>query len=254
MPSFASSVARVKAQPYTCAAQFRAKDFTHREFFNMNRFVILSAAVLSSVLSFTAHAEDVAPAKADAPAASTAAVTETKETAEGKETVTTTTTTSSRATKTETVLEPGKPDAGSRAIHFEDYDLDHDGQLTRAEAGEMLFRLYDTDGNQVIDDVEYQRPAVLTMSPMKRKTKTAVDDNGDGVADKEDVTEEDIRVSTMLSQYDTDSNGLSPLEFTGKAFNRIDINRTNVVEKKEWQGVYDERIDAKNRAEASLNK
>lgn len=225
----------------------------------MNRFVVLSAAVLSSVLSFAAQAEEPSSAAAAAatsaaevaaPAEATATATETS----GKETVTTTTTTSSRATKTETVMEPGKPSEGSRAIHFEDYDLDHDGQLTRAEAGEMLFRLYDTDGNQVIDDVEYQRPAVLTMSPMKKKTRTAVDENGDGIADKEDVTEEDIRVSTMLSQYDTDANGLSPQEFTGKAFNRIDVNRTNVVEKKEWQGVYDERIDAKNRAEASLNK
>lgn len=171
-----------------------------------------------------------------------------------EETVTTTTTTSKQSTQTETVIEPGKPEKGSRAIHFEDYDLDHDGQLTRAEAGEMLFRLYDTDGNQVIDDGEYKRPAVLTMSPVTKRTKTVVDADGDGTPDKEDVTEEDSRVSTMLSQYDPDGNGLSPQEFTGKPFNKIDVNRSNVVEKKEWQGVYDEKIDAKNKAEAALNK
>ena len=170
-----------------------------------------------------------------------------------EETVTSTTTSSS-SVKTETVLEPGKLDGNTRAIHFEDYDLDRDGKLTRAEAGEMLFRLYDTDGNMVIDDIEYKREAVLSVSPMTRKTKTAYDENNDGVADKEDTSEEIIMVDTMLSEYDKNSKGLSPEEFTGTAFSKADVNHSNVIEKKEWQGVYDGKIDAKNRAEAALNK
>ncbi|MEZ0261189.1 MAG: hypothetical protein ACAH80_09275, partial [Alphaproteobacteria bacterium] len=61
------------------------------------------------------------------------------------EMITTTTSTQASSVKTETVLTPGKPADGSRAIHFEDFDLNHDGNLTREEAGEMLLRLYDTD-------------------------------------------------------------------------------------------------------------
>lgn len=171
-----------------------------------------------------------------------------------QETVTTTVTTKASSVKTSTVEEPLKPEAGSRAIHFEDFDLDHDGKLTRAEAGEMLFRLYDTDGNMVVDDKEWLRPAVLSKSPIAKKTVTAYDDDNDGVADKVDATEERMTVDTMLSVYDKDGNGLSPEEFTGLTFNKADINRTNVIEKKEWQGVYDKKIDAKNRAEAALNR
>jgi hypothetical protein len=170
------------------------------------------------------------------------------------ETVTTSTTTSSSKVSTETVFEPGKPANGSRAIHFEDFDLNHDGTLTREEAGEMLFRLYDTDGNQVIDNVEYERKAVLSISPMKKTTKLTYDDNNDGVADKQEATEEDIMEQTMLSKFDKDGDGLSPAEFTGQAFNVTDVNKSHAIEKKEWLGVYDGRVNAKNRAEAALNK
>lgn len=170
------------------------------------------------------------------------------------ETVTTTTTTSASSVKTETVLTPGKPAEGSRAIHFEDFDLNHDGNLTREEAGEMLFRLYDTDGNQVIDNIEYERKAVLSISPMNKTTKMTYDDNGDGVADKEEQTEEAIMEQTMLSKFDKDADGLSPAEFTGQRFNVTDVNKSHAIEKREWLGVYDGRINAQNRADAALNK
>ena len=170
------------------------------------------------------------------------------------ETVTTTTTTSASSVKTETVLTPGKPAEGSRAIHFEDFDLNHDGNLTREEAGEMLFRLYDTDGNQVIDNIEYERKAVLSISPMNKTTKMTYDDNGDGVPDKEEQTEEAIMEQTMLSKFDKDADGLSPAEFTGQRFNVTDVNKSHAIEKREWLGVYDGRINAQNKADAALNK
>lgn len=170
------------------------------------------------------------------------------------ETITTTTSTQASSVKTETVLTPGKPAAGSRAIHFEDFDLNHDGNLTREEAGEMLFRLYDTDGNAVIDNIEFERKAVLSISPLNKTTKMTYDANGDGVADKEEQTEEAIMEQTMLSKFDKDGDGLSPTEFTGQRFNVTDVNKSRVIEKREWLGVYDGRVNAQNKADAALNK
>lgn len=205
----------------------------------MRRLVILS---LATVIAATLNAAPAAAKKAKPAPAPKEVVVE----------KTVTVTTSRENTETETV--PGLILPGSRAIHFEDYDLNHDGQLSRVEAGEMLFRLYDTDGNQVIDDWEFQRKAVLSVAPVITRTKRTVDDNGDGVPEKEEVTEEKGGVDTMLSQYDKNGDGLSAEEFTGKPFRKVDVNRSQVIEKKEWEGVYNSAIDAKNRAEAALNK
>jgi hypothetical protein len=199
----------------------------------MNRFARAAALCLSLLLAFPAVAEEAKKAVS--------------------ETVTTTTT-QQRAVKTETVVTPLKPAEGSRAIHFEDFDLNHDNNLTREEAGEMLFRLYDTDGNAVIDNIEFERKAVLSISPMSKTTKMTYDDNGDGVADKQEQTEEAIMEQTMLSKFDKDADGLSPAEFTEKRFSEVDVNKSHVIEKREWLGVYDPRVNAQNQADAALNK
>jgi len=184
--------------------------------------------------------------------ASTSAFATSEKASEEKITTTTTVTKSSSSNESESV--PGKLEPNTRAIHFEDYDLDRDGNLTQNEAGEMLFRLYDTDGNQIIDDNEYLRKAVLSKSPVLKKSRSVVDENADGTPEKDDASEETTFVDTMLSQYDKDGDGLSPQEFTGKAFNKIDVNKSQAIEKREWQGVYDEKINASNRAAARLNK
>lgn len=143
---------------------------------------------------------------------------------------------------------------GSRAIHFEDFDVNRDNMLTADEIGEVLFKLYDTDGNQVIDNVEYERPAVLTISPMETTTKVTYDFDGDGIADKQVYTYDTFMQHSLLSRFDKNSNGLSAHEFTGKSFLEADVDKSKAIESKEWEGTYVASIDDKNRAEAALNK
>ena len=168
--------------------------------------------------------------------------------------VETTTTTSSSKTFTETTVAPTPLPPTTRAIHFEDFDANRNGILSLSEVGDMLFGLYDTDGNMVIDNNEYERPAVLTVAPMEKMTKITYDFDNDGIADKQEVTYEKFLEYTQLSRFDKNNNGLSPREFTDKHFNIVDVDNSKVIEKKEWEGVYNARIDAKNRAEANLNK
>ncbi len=168
--------------------------------------------------------------------------------------VETTTTTSSSKTFTETTVAPTPLPATTRSIHFEDFDANHNGILSLAEVGDMLFGLYDTDGNMVIDNNEFERPAVLTVSPMEKMTKVTYDFDNDGIADKQEVTYEKFLEYTQLSRFDKNNNGLSAHEFTDKHFNIVDVDNSKVIEKKEWEGVYNASIDAKNRAEAALNK
>jgi hypothetical protein len=144
--------------------------------------------------------------------------------------------------------------AGVRTIHFEDFDINHDAMLARWEAGEMLFKLYDMDGNMVIDNIEFEKKAVLTVTPMQAVTRMSYDFDNDGIADKTVVTVDDFMQRSMLSRFDRNGDGLSAHEFTGEHFNEVDINNDHAVDKKEWIGSYDAQIDAKNRAEAALNK
>ncbi len=165
-----------------------------------------------------------------------------------------TTTTSTTAVTTNVVTEAGAVPVGTRTIHFEDFDTNGDHILSTREIGDVLFKLYDTDGNQVIDNNEFERPAVLTIAPVAKTTVVSYDFDNDGMADKQVVTQEQFMERTQLSRFDKNGNGLSPREFTGKAFNQVDVDKSKAIEMKEWQGVYISSIDAKNRAEAEVNK
>ncbi len=169
-------------------------------------------------------------------------------------TTTDSTTTTTSAVTTNVVTEAGAVPVGTRTIHFEDFDTNGDHILSTREIGDVLFKLYDTDGNQVIDNNEFERPAVLTIAPVAKTTTVSYDFDNDGMADKQVVTQEQFMERTQLSRFDKNGNGLSPREFTGKAFNQVDVDKSKAIEMKEWQGVYISSIDAKNRAEAEVNK
>ncbi|MEZ0262548.1 MAG: hypothetical protein ACAH80_16205, partial [Alphaproteobacteria bacterium] len=76
-------------------------------------------------------------------------------------TSTATTSTTSSATYWRTEEHSTGP-AGARTIDFIQFDMNNDKILSINEIGEMLFKLYDTDGNQVVDNIEYERRAVAT--------------------------------------------------------------------------------------------
>ena len=186
-------------------------------------------------------------------------VTETMPDAPPAATTTTTVTTTDApvVTKTEThwtTEEHSLPAIGSHVINFMDFDLNHDGILSAREVGDMLFKLYDTDGNQVIDNNEYERRAVVTVVPVEKTTKVSYDFDGDGKPDVTKYTYETFLQDTMLTRFDKNRDGLSPHEFTGLYFNEADVNHDHAIDLKEWEGTYIASIDKANKENARFNK
>lgn len=169
----------------------------------------------------------------------------------------TVTTAAPETTRTETTWkteEHSLPAIGSRTIVFSDFDLNKDGIMSINEIGKMLFKLYDTDGNEVIDNIEYERKAVMTVVPVEEKTKITYDFDGDGLADKETRTTRDFMEATRLAAFDGNGDGLSPHEFMQRRFNQADVNHDHAIDEAEWRGSYLPRVDARNKAKARFNK
>lgn len=174
-----------------------------------------------------------------------------------KETVTSTTTPPMPADATRVELHWETTEhtipTGARGINFLDFDVNKDTVLSLDEIGRMLFKLYDTDGNEVIDNNEYERRAVVTVMPMEKTTTVTYDFDGDGMTDKVVRSYDTFLRDTQLSRFDANKDGLSPHEFTGDAFLHTDINKDGTVELKEWQSSYIATLDKKLRDDAALN-
>lgn len=168
-------------------------------------------------------------------------------------TVTSPVTTSTIVTETTSREKPVIP-TGTQVVNFNEFDINRDGILSADEVGEMLFKLYDTDGNQVIDNNEYERKAVLTVTPVEKMTVTKYDFNNDGIADQANYTYETFLKDTQLARFDARRDGLTPHEFTGMEFLSIDANNDKAVELKEWKGSYIASIRKKNEEANRTNK
>src|SRR5262245_53334043 len=57
-----------------------------------------------------------------------------------------------------------------KEVNFIAFDTNEDGIYTMKEVGEKLFYIFDTDGNEVIDNVEIDNKNVMTIIPMKKET------------------------------------------------------------------------------------
>ena len=143
---------------------------------------------------------------------------------------------------------------GERSLSFVDFDLNHDGVLSMNEVGKKMFRIYDLDGNGVIDNNEYEQHTVVTVTPSEKTTITSYTIDDEGTADKTTYTRESFMEDSRLTRFGTVKEGLSPHEFIGKAFNLVDINRDHAIDVKEWQGTYIASIDKKNKINAETNK
>jgi hypothetical protein len=172
------------------------------------------------------------------------------------ETTVTTTTAPVTTTRSEThwVTEE-KPVIMPGAIVYNviDFDLNSDRLLSLNEVGEKLFKMYDTDGNNVIDNIEFERRAVLTVVPVEKNTTITYDFNGDGLADQVATTSQVFLQGTQLARFDRNGDGLSPREFSGRSFLEADINNDKAVDLSEWRGVYVTSIDIKNKEDARFN-
>jgi hypothetical protein len=142
----------------------------------------------------------------------------------------------------------------ARSIDFIEFDINQDAILSIDEVGRRLFELYDIDGNNVIDNIEYERRAIATIRPVEKNTVISYDFDGDGLVDETRHTYETFLQDSLLTRFDTNRNGLSPREFMDTDFMLADINNDKVVDLKEWQGSYMPALDKTNKEKALLNK
>lgn len=139
--------------------------------------------------------------------------------------------------QTETVVKTQNIE-GTRQINFAKFDLNGDNSLTMQEVGENLFYLFDQDGNELIDNIEWNNRNVYTITPMEQETFTYVDYNSDGVSEETTYTYDTFYTETGLARFDNDKNGLSAKEFIGEEFKVLDDNMSGTIDLEEWKEAY----------------
>lgn len=143
---------------------------------------------------------------------------------------------------------------GVTTFRIEDFDLNGDGALATQEVGDRLFKMYDVDGNGVIDNLEYARKALATLQPVERTTTITYDLTGNGTPDKQETSHERFLRETQLSRFDKNNNGLSARDLLDRNFRQADINDDKFISLKEWRGAYNAAIDRSNKIQGNLNR
>lgn len=172
------------------------------------------------------------------------------------EDVITTTTTEEAVTKSrvewekkeEPIIKPG-----AQLLNLNEFDGNKDGRLTRAEIGGKLFHIFDTDGNNLIDNVEYEKKLVATIVPVKETEKIAFYSGDNLTPDKTITSTEAILKATQLARFDAAGDGLSPRDFAAEPFEKADVSNDRFVAIEEWQGAYDALIDSENKKKQLFN-
>lgn len=154
---------------------------------------------------------------------------------------------------TETIVTP-KDVPDTIKVDFMSFDLNGDNILSMSEIGRKLFKLFDRDGNDAIDNKEYKYRNIMTIIPMKKETFTFVDTDNDGKIEKTAYKYEDFIKYSGLMRFDKNMDGLSPEEFIGKAFNQMDGNNSKVIELAEWETAYTTLLHAKTADPNLYNK
>ncbi len=156
-------------------------------------------------------------------------------------------------TRIETLEQPDIP-AGVVPFNISDFNPTGDGALVKEAVGDQLFKMYDVDGNGVVDNIEYERRALATVVPVKKVTTVSYDVTGDGVADQKESNEERLMRETLLSKFDDRKLGLSANELLDRSFRGSDIDGNKFISRKEWKGAYNAAIDRSNRIQGNLNR
>tara|TARA_B100000686_G_scaffold350567_1_gene446894 strand:+ start:649 stop:1185 length:537 start_codon:yes stop_codon:yes gene_type:complete len=138
----------------------------------------------------------------------------------------------------QTTIERQMIDPGVKVIDVTDFDLNNSGTISIDEVGEKLFYLYDIDGNEIIDNQEFDQPLIASVVPVERETITVVDINSDGVSEETSYEVDRFMKQTRLAMFDTDKDGLSPHEFIGEGFLKLDSNDDMSIDINEWKSAY----------------
>ncbi len=123
-------------------------------------------------------------------------------------------------------------------VDFTAFDINRDGVLSMPEVGEKLFYIFDLDGNEVIDNIEFTKESFNTIIPMEKDTFTFVDYDSDGRADQSAHTKETFLEQSRLIRFDKDKDGLSPKDFIELSFLKMDDNKSGAIELDEWKEEY----------------
>lgn len=149
-------------------------------------------------------------------------------------------------TVTTTTVVTQKEVPNVRKTDLNAFDLNHDNILSIPEVGTKLFYLFDTDGNEVIDNVEFNNANFMTIIPMQEQTFTFVDSDSDGKAESSSYTYNTFFQESRLARFDKEMNGLSPADFIGSSFLELDDDNSKVIELPEWKEAYTIMVHAKN--------
>ena len=129
---------------------------------------------------------------------------------------------------------------GVQKVNFSDFDLNNDGTFSKEEVGEHLYYLFDQDGNEVIDNIEWSQKNVYTITPMEKETYKFIDYNGDGYTDVSTYSYDTFYEESGLIMFDKNKNGWSAEEFIETSFQELDDNDNNIIDLEEWKAAYTE--------------
>ncbi len=123
-------------------------------------------------------------------------------------------------------------------INFSAFDMNGDGEYSMEEVGERLFKSFDQDGNGVIDNIEWSKKTVMTITPMEEQTFTFVDTDDDGLVEKTTYEYDVFFKASKLAKFDENYDGLSAEEFIGENFHKLDDDNNNMINLEEWKEAY----------------
>jgi len=136
-----------------------------------------------------------------------------------------------------TIVEPQQLE-NANMIDMSAFDIDHNYILSMSEVGEKLFEIFDRDGNEIIDNLEFAQNSLLTIAPMEKETLTYIDYAPTGSVDEMTFTREEFMKTSQLVRFANDYDGLSPEEFLDKPFLALDDNDDKAVDLQEWKEAY----------------
>jgi Ca2+-binding EF-hand superfamily protein len=127
---------------------------------------------------------------------------------------------------------------GVNQIDFTVFDTNEDGQYSMEEVGARLFESFDRNNDDLIDNIEWDKNYVLTISPIEKETFKFYDLNDDGLTDVSTYSYDTFYRASGLIRFDDNTDGLSAKDFIEQPFLEVDKDNNGTIRLKEWTDVY----------------